>query len=226
MPVPLTTVSNVMADATGTPIVGAAVTIELDVSPAGNAFTQAGTLDIDPIDLVTDANGLWTTALIGNSLITPPNSVYQVTERLPGSPPRLNRYPLIVPGDGFSYPVAQLLAAAFVAGGGILQFVPGHHESLNQTITSQVGVLIEAGSTEASYGTRPVAVTNNNPVAGSGLTGAGQILYVGGPDVSTANGFPLNPGDTYSFDAFAGDLYGCVAAASSVDVRTLVGGNS
>lgn len=54
-----------------------------------------------------------------------------------------------------------------------------------------------------------------------GVRGAGTVkfsadVYVGGPDVTTSNGFPLSAGDTFSLDLARSDsLYAITASGTA-----------
>lgn len=79
-------------------------------------------------------------------------------------------------------------------------------------------------SHSVSVGTTATRIDSEDLSAGSSAALAnvgGATVFVGGPDVTTAIGFPLAAGERMAFDLRRGDeIYG-VVASGTVEVRVL-----
>lgn len=112
------TVTNIVTDAAGDPVEGAAVVIRLiatipESTPAAG-FVGADDETIDSqITLETDALGLWSTNLVPNELITPEGTYYLVTQRPDVTPRRpAVKYRISVPDGAGPYWAGALLMNA------------------------------------------------------------------------------------------------------------------
>lgn len=104
------TVRNVTRNPAGAAVAGATVRIALvagtDEHAAG--YTGDGTV-VGTKTTTSDATGLWTADLPGNSTYTPADTYYQVTEVIPGGS---YTHTIIVPPAGGPYDLADILAVA------------------------------------------------------------------------------------------------------------------
>lgn len=75
-------------------------------------------------------------------------------------------------------------------------------------------------ATRVNVGTSPTALTGSSSDYHSGQSGlvrnrGANTVYVGGSDVTTAQGFRLDPGESIPLDLFDGEaLYGRVASGT------------
>lgn len=81
-----TAVYDLVVDASNVPAVGIGVQIRLVGSNASpvTGFTGLGASVVVPVRVVTDAAGRWDAALVANSAISPPGTVYEVVPEIPG----------------------------------------------------------------------------------------------------------------------------------------------
>lgn len=211
----MTVVQNIPVDSSGGLLTGAAATITLvtssDTSPG---YTGTQTL-VAPKVVYTDATtGRWSADLIPNSLITPANTYYRVTE------PNGEISDIIVPASGGPYNLSQVLStppptpsAPGITGVQVAQsgtvvgvrpevnLVPGSNISL--TVTDNPGSnRVDVTVTSTAGGAGPATTVTDETTYGVAKAVGTAVTYAredhthGSPSLASTNPAASAPGDT------------------------------
>lgn len=81
-----------------------------------------------------------------------------------------------------------------------------HAQTLTLTAATATH-LVGSGATRPADGRKSLVVKNTS----------GAVLYIGGPGVTAANGYPLNAGEAFPADSVGG-LYALSAAGGTVNI--------